>query len=90
MVVECLVQRLLEELKQSNVTLHIFKFGNLCPQLITMDDFMQLFVPILPMLLEISISQLNSKNIVKFRNCRFGVKNGIFTQKFHFYFFLLK
>ena len=48
MVAVCLVQRLLEEFKQSNpqnATLHIFKFDTYSRRLIIMDDFMKLFVP---------------------------------------------
>ena len=33
-----------------NVTSDIFRFDNYCLQLVTMDDFMQLFVPKLPIL----------------------------------------
>ena len=44
----CLVQRLLEELKQSNslnATLHISRFDKHILQFIIMDDFMKLLVP---------------------------------------------
>ena len=48
MVVVCLVQRLLEERKQSNplsLTSHISRFENYCLQLIIMGNYMQVLVP---------------------------------------------
>ena len=60
-MVECSVQRLLDELKQSNplnVTSHIDRFDNYSLQLISMDDFMKLLVPKGLIMWEMSVSKL--------------------------------
>ena len=68
MMVVCLVQRVLEELKQSNplnLTSHIFRCKNYCLLLIIIGDYMQLLVPKWPIMWEISVSKLEDRQISK-------------------------
>ena len=84
-MVECSVQQLLDELKQSNplnVTSHIVRFDNYSLQLISMDDFMKLLVPKGLIMWEISVSKLKLKRLTIPKKYFLFVKIYIFYLKF--------